>query len=469
MITPANISKIFGCLLMSLAVAFPATAAEIWVPPLDKDPDKNVGDWAVTNNGDTRFSFSVPENLNTFVSAHLVVIGKKTTAISYDLLLSVSMDGKAHDDKTWSVSSLQADIEKDILSEIDVSPVFPPDLLPGDEYVSLHFDTFEARGDVRVVGLRFIYEADVDTLGGLGPGDYWKKTDVFHGDVSGTGDDLQLKPGVVGTPELATGSVSEPKLGFDTATQLELDMEASARSAGDAHFGDVSGFNNDLQIQPNTVGSPEIADNSVTSADVTNNSLTGADIQNNTLTGSDVADGSLTGADIKDGNITGADVAGGSLTGFHIQNGTVTKADILDEAGMDNDTQWSGIGDSESLSKTWKIMHTVHLTHQASGVVTCIAAGAFDWQNKTPSFARVGWTTESGTAGPPQYNFAQPEKSGVSKDGGPEIPVSTVHTFNVHGARTTTFYLKASQFAGEPGDVWYWRQTGVCMYFPTRM
>jgi hypothetical protein len=458
MISPANISKIFGCLLMSLAVAFPATAAEIWVPPLDKDPDKKVGDWAVTNNGDTRFSFSVPENLNTFVSAHLVVIGKKTTAISYDLLLSVSMDGKAYDDKTWSITNLQADIEKDILSEVDVSAVFPSDLLPGDEYVSLHFDTFEARGAVRVVGLRFIYEADVDTLGGLSPDDYWKKTEVFDGDVTGTGDNLQLKPGAVGTPELAGGAVTEPKLGFDTATQLELDMEASARSAGDAHFGDVSGFNNDLQIQPNTVGSPEIADNSVT----------GADIRNSTITGADVADRSLSGADLVTNSITGWEIADSSLTGVDIQDESLSSADLVNEAAIEfnQHTGHSGIGALVELTPTWQDVEVLEVTYRRSGYVTCNGTGMMDWQNNKRTQVQLGWTTREGNWSPAVTNYANPYRSDAN---GPEIPITAAYTFTVSGSGTKAFRLKARQYGGDPNDVWYWHQHAVCMYFPTRM
>jgi hypothetical protein len=395
-------------LIITFAFALPAMAAEIWVAPHHKNADKKIGDWAVTEKGNARFSFSVPDNLNNFVGANLVVIGKKTTTITYDLLLSVSKDSMAHDDTTTSMTDQQADIEKDMLSEIDVSAVFPADLVPGSECMSLHFNTIKKQYAVSVVGLRFIYDANVETLGGLSPDDYWKKAeDVFTGDVTGTGDNLQLAPGVVGTAELATGAVSESRLGFDTATQAELDAEASLRTGGDTHSGDVSGPNSNLQIQPNRVGSQEVADSSI------------------------------------------------------------TRNDILDEPGVDfyNNRGFTGIGDRHELSTTWQDMDVIHITHPASGYVTCIATGAMDWQNNKERQALLGWSTQAGDFWPQVLNLVQPE---ASSDDGPEIPISTMYTFTVSGAGTTTFRLKARLWEGDDGDVWYWDQAAACMYFPTK-
>lgn len=59
-------------------------------------------------------------------------------------------------------------------------------------------------------------------------------TFLLNGDVAGPYFNLQLQPDVVGTPEIADGSVTLPKLGFDPVTQPELDAEAAARIAGDA-------------------------------------------------------------------------------------------------------------------------------------------------------------------------------------------------------------------------------------------
>ena len=83
-----------------LTAAAPAEANEIWIPPAQEAQEKKVGNWAATKEGDTHFSFAVPNDLKSFVGASVVLISKKDTQITYDLFLSQSRDGFPHDAST---------------------------------------------------------------------------------------------------------------------------------------------------------------------------------------------------------------------------------------------------------------------------------------------------------------------------------------------------------------------------------
>ena len=142
--------------------------------PAKKHADKAVGDWAATRFGDTHFSFGILDNLEDFIGAKVVLIGKKDGAISYDLQLSISQNALRHDDFTDSIQDLPALLVRDELLEIDVSEIFPSNLAAGVDYASLHFNARHGRrhpdGDddedrrggsnlVQVIGLRFQYDS----------------------------------------------------------------------------------------------------------------------------------------------------------------------------------------------------------------------------------------------------------------------------------------------------------------------
>ena len=143
---------VFG-LLLALA-ALPATADEMWVGPGDK-ADHEVGNWGVTNNGEARFSFAVPEDLASLTSVKVVLLGKKTTGIDWQADLSISQDGMAHDAFTSSGSGSAAMTAGDI-AEIDVTSIFPA-LSAGVDDAGLAFQATK-NGDVYVVGLKIAYE-----------------------------------------------------------------------------------------------------------------------------------------------------------------------------------------------------------------------------------------------------------------------------------------------------------------------
>ena len=59
---------------------------------------------------------------------------------------------------------------------------------------------------------------DADNLGGFPPDHYLDVTTVFDGDVTGPYNNLQIKPGVVGTPEIANAAVTNAKLQNSSVT-----------------------------------------------------------------------------------------------------------------------------------------------------------------------------------------------------------------------------------------------------------
>jgi hypothetical protein len=183
---PLNLVTFLSVIALIL-VATPSLADEIWVTPAVVPAEKEVGNWAVTDRGDTHFSFAVPNDLSVFAGAKVVLIRKEDMEITFDLSLSLSRDGLPHDVFTDAMADLGPEmLLKNQLREIDVSAIFP-DFDPGMDYVTLHFrakdrdhcrkkkHTNDRRRpkDIRIIGLRFQYDTDVffdSTTGNVGIG-----------------------------------------------------------------------------------------------------------------------------------------------------------------------------------------------------------------------------------------------------------------------------------------------------------
>ena len=199
-----------GAALLGLwaALAPPASADEIWIAPGDKG-DVAVGDWGVTPTGEARFTFAVPESLDGFVGAQVMVIGKKNRSITYDLHLSISRDGDSQNAFTADATGLPATLSTDKLTALDASALFPA-LAAGEDVVALHFRA-APQGDVRVVGLRFQFERFPDHAGlACGP------RQVLVGFAPETG-----APICIGRNLLLEGLLCPPKqflIGFDPTT-----------------------------------------------------------------------------------------------------------------------------------------------------------------------------------------------------------------------------------------------------------
>ena len=128
MIEKSVLSKVrsLGALCMVLVpLSSSAIANEIWVLPSKNAANAAIGDWATTSRGNTRFGFAVPDNLESFVGAKVVAIGKSDQVIEYDVRLSITQNMKRHDDFTSQNLGLSAALVEDKLLEIDVSSIIP--------------------------------------------------------------------------------------------------------------------------------------------------------------------------------------------------------------------------------------------------------------------------------------------------------------------------------------------------------
>jgi hypothetical protein len=134
----------------------PVQANELWVEPMAAAPGKKLGDWAVTSSGDTRFSFAVPNNMQTFTRAKVVLIGSKDLSTTYDLRLSLSQQGKNYADKTNTSFQQALVLTKNTVKEVDVSSIFPAGLAAGTDYATLRF-TAKSWSDSRALARDCLY------------------------------------------------------------------------------------------------------------------------------------------------------------------------------------------------------------------------------------------------------------------------------------------------------------------------
>ena len=151
-----------GAVLLAAVLALPAQADEIWVAPGEKG-DVAVGDWGLTPAGEAHFTFAVPDSLDRFVGAQVMVIGKKNGPITYDLHLSVSKDGESRNAFTADANGQTANLTAEELTALDASALFPA-LGSGEDVVALHFRATPL-GDLRVVGLRVEFQRFPDHAG----------------------------------------------------------------------------------------------------------------------------------------------------------------------------------------------------------------------------------------------------------------------------------------------------------------
>ena len=151
-----------GAALLACVLALPAGADEIWIAAGERG-DTVVGDWGLTPGGEAHFTFAVPDSLDRFVGAQVMVIGKKNGPITYELHLSIAKDGESRNAFTADAAGLLATLSTDKLTALDASSLFPA-LAAGEDVVALHFRA-SSLSDMRVVGLRFEFTRFPDHAG----------------------------------------------------------------------------------------------------------------------------------------------------------------------------------------------------------------------------------------------------------------------------------------------------------------
>ncbi len=76
-------------IVVVLCLISPVSANEIWVLPTVDPPKLEVGNWGVTEKGDTHFSFAVPDNMAAFEEAKIVILGVAGPRNGWPLVLAI--------------------------------------------------------------------------------------------------------------------------------------------------------------------------------------------------------------------------------------------------------------------------------------------------------------------------------------------------------------------------------------------
>ncbi len=137
---------------------------ELWVTPLASSANDLLSTTSQRNDGQTRFSFTVPAEMGTFVGAEVVLIGQADTTIDYQLQLSILANPSRRTDFGGSLGGGPVTISTGERTEIDVSAIIPQ-LHSGLDQVSVLFETPTSSSRVQVIGLRFRYEGRVSPQG----------------------------------------------------------------------------------------------------------------------------------------------------------------------------------------------------------------------------------------------------------------------------------------------------------------
>jgi hypothetical protein len=140
---------------------------EIWVAPTLEYSSLKLDNWTGAV-GDTHFTFALPDNMTAFSSAKVVVIGKRTGNLFYDLNISAAKNEDPQDYFKASITNLPLSLVQGRLQEIDVSAIFYSSSLVAGTSVSLLLTTKPLSG-AQVVGLRFMYEGLMGPQGEQGP------------------------------------------------------------------------------------------------------------------------------------------------------------------------------------------------------------------------------------------------------------------------------------------------------------
>ncbi|MEZ4725220.1 MAG: hypothetical protein R2863_11245 [Candidatus Kapaibacterium sp.] len=157
------------------------------------------------------------------------------------------------------------------------------------------------------------------------------------GVVAGIYGDPSASPSVIDVPEIKVDAQGR----ILTAVENSYTVLAAGTIFNESPVSDITvdgTYDNlDLQIKPGVVGTTELADNSVISSKIADGTIVTADLADNSITSLKIIDGSVTSADIADGTIANIDLAPNSVATGNIIDGTITNADMgLNSVGTSN-------------------------------------------------------------------------------------------------------------------------------------
>ncbi len=104
-----------------------------------------------------------------------------------------------------------------------------------------------------------------------------------------------IQPGTIGMTGAAGINVQQNGFNFTITNTGDVNASDDVLLTT-PHGGDVTGSYNDLQIKPNAVGSPEIADNAVGNSELNDNAVGTAEISANAVTTAKISNGAVTAA-----------------------------------------------------------------------------------------------------------------------------------------------------------------------------
>ncbi len=151
-----ELSWAFLTLLVTAGSPLMATD-ELWVTPVSPANDL-LSTTSQRNEGQTRFSFTVPSEMSAFVGAEVVLIGQEDTTIDYQLQLSILANPSRRTDFAGSLGGGPVTVLTGQRTEIDVSAIIPQ-LHSGLDQVSV----LQVRNDM-------IAQGQVQVTGGLNVG-----------------------------------------------------------------------------------------------------------------------------------------------------------------------------------------------------------------------------------------------------------------------------------------------------------
>ena len=160
---------------------------------------------------------------------------------------------------------------------------------------------------------------------------------VYIGAISKT--NTSIPGGVIGTIQLADGSVTTVKLGADAVTGAKIaddsiDSEHYVDGSIDtAHIADSQITN--AKMAANSVDSDQYVDGSIDTIHIADSQITNAKMAANSVDSDQYVDGSIDTAHIGDSQVTTAKIADSNITSAKILDGTIVNADINASAAID--------------------------------------------------------------------------------------------------------------------------------------
>jgi hypothetical protein len=160
---------------------------------------------------------------------------------------------------------------------------------------------------------------------------------VYIGAISKT--NTSIPGGVIGTIQLADGSVTTVKIATDAVTGAKIaddsiDSEHYVDGSIDTqHIADSQITN--AKMAANSVDSDQYVDGSIDTAHIADSQITNAKIAANSVDSDQYVDGSIDTVHIGDSQVTTAKIADSNITSAKILDGTIINADINASAAID--------------------------------------------------------------------------------------------------------------------------------------